>query len=156
MDEPIVITSTDLADYTVLSRKRHETMFKREFLLRNGAKAEDNHVAALGTMLGELDAKVKPIEEKIKAVDLITVVPKRAEIIALTEQVNQQPREQLDGAIRTKSGPVYELMKKRSELTHKNYERREDIARLTILLNMLPRKEAQGLRTVIESNAAPN
>ncbi len=156
MDEPIVITSTDLVDHTVFNRKRTETMFRRDFLLRNGANAEDTHVAALGTVLGEIDAKLKPIEEKIKAVDLITVVPKKGEITSLSEQINQHGREQLDAAVRQKSGPVYELMRQRAEMTRKNYEHKEEIARLTIMLNMLPRKEAQNLKAVVESDFSQN
>lgn len=156
MDEPIVITSTDLVDHTVFNRKRTETMFRRDFLLRNGASAQDTHVSALGTILGEIDEKLKPIEEKIKVVDLITVVPSKGEITALSERINQHGREQLDEAVRQKSGPVYELMRQRAEITRKNYEHKEEIARLTIMLNMLQRKEAQNLKAVVESNLSQN
>jgi hypothetical protein len=59
-------------------------------------------------------------------------------------------------AVRNKSGEAFELMKKRASYVKANFERKEDIARLTILLNSLPRKEGEALRDVIESGEGPD
>jgi hypothetical protein len=151
VETTIILTSSDLVDHTVLSRKKTETVFRRDFLIRHGAKPEEPHVAALVTMLAELEGKLKPLEDKLRTVDLLTLVPHRAQLLSLAAEVNQHSREQLDEALKTKSGPVYELLKQRAAITRANYDRREEIARLTILLNTLPRHEAERLRTIIES-----
>lgn len=153
MDAPIILTSSDLVDHTVLSRKRHETLFRRDFLIRNGAKPDEPHVAALTNQLHEVESKLKPLEDKLHQVDLLTVIPHRADVLALTAEINQLGRESLDLALKTKTGSVYELLKKRAAMTRMNFERREEIARLTILLNLMPRPEAESLRTLIESNS---
>lgn len=154
VDAPIVITSSDLVDFTVFTRKRHETSFRRDFLIRHGARPEEPHVAALATMLNEVGEKLRPLEDKLRQIDLITILPHRADILSLTAEINQFSREQLDAALQSRSGPIFDLLKKRGALTRANYERREEIARLTILLNTLPRPEAERLRTLVESNSA--
>ncbi len=153
MDAPIVITSSELADYTVLYRKQKETIFRRDFLARHGSGPQDPAVLALNTQLSDVESRLKPIEERIRQVDLVMVVPKRADLISINAEINQHSREALDTALKSRAGPVFELLRKRAEITKQNYERREEIARLTILLNMLPRPEAESLRTLVESNS---
>lgn len=152
MDTTIVITSSDLADYTTLSRKRQENIFRREFMVRKGAKPEDDPIKAIDTVIKEVEARLGPVEEKLKHVDLLTIVPRRADILAATAEINKHSKADLDEALQKKGGPVYELLRKRAALTRVNYERREDIARLTILLNLLPRPQAESFRTLIESS----
>ncbi|VVB56863.1 Uncharacterised protein [uncultured archaeon] len=154
MDGPITITSNDIVDYTVLYRKRHETIFRHDYMARHSAGKDDPAIGALKTQLGEVEAKLKPLEERIRQVDLVMVVPKRADLISINAEINQHSREELDAALKSRSGAVYELLRKRADITKSNYERREEIARLTILLNMLPRTQAENLRTVVESSAA--
>ena len=153
VDGNITITSTDLVDYTALYRKRHETLFRHDYLARHSGGPEDAALGELKSQLAEIEAKLKPLEERIRQVDLVMVVPKRADLISINSEINQHSREELDAALKSRSGPVFELLKKRADITRQNYERREEIARLTILLNMLPRTQAEALRTVVESNA---
>jgi len=154
VDGPITITSTDLVDYTILYRKRHETVFRRDYLARHSTQpAADPALGALENQLKDIEAKLKPLEERLRQVDLVMVIPKRADLIALNAEINQHPRDQLDAALKSRSGPIFELLKKRADITRLNYERREEIGRLTILLNTLPRPQAEALRTMVESNA---
>ena len=153
MEAPIVITNSELVDYTVLYRKHKETVFRRDFLARHGTGKDDPATSALNTQLSDIESKLKPIEERIRQVDLVMVVPRRADLIAINAEINQHSREALDTALKSRAGPVFELLKKRAEITKQNYERREEIARVTILLNMLPRAEAESLRTLVESNS---
>ena len=151
MDErTITISSADLVDHTVLTRKRHELEFKKDFLLRSGAKDTDLHLKVIFDELATVAAKLAPIEEKLSIADMITVLPNRKEIGEFNAKINQYSRVELDNAVRSKSGEPYELMKKRAILVKNNFERRDDIARLTILLNSIPRKDAESLRSLIE------
>ncbi|VVC01509.1 Uncharacterised protein [uncultured archaeon] len=149
-ERTVIISSRELVDHTVLSRKKAELSFKRDFLFRTGAKQDDLHVKALSEELGLVEAKLSPISEKLAVADMITVVPKRKEISEYTGKINQYARGELDLAVKNKTGEAYDLMKRRAVLVKDNYERREDIARMTIFLNTLPRKEGESLLGLIE------
>lgn len=153
MEDTVVISSADLIEYADLSRKKVETGFRRDFLVRKGATENDEHVQALQKQIGTIEQRLTPLEEKMSRVDMISIVPNRVEIISLTNEIEQHSKEKLDEALKTKQGEVYELLKKRSTYTKSNFESREQIARITILLNSLPRKEAENLCTLIESHA---
>lgn len=153
MEEEFRINSSDLVEHANLSRKRAEAIFRKDFLVRKGAKEEDELIKAMQAQIEEIDGKFEPLDKKLKGVDILTVVPNRAEIIALTNELAQYSKEELDEALKAKQGVIYDLLKKRAFYTKVNYDNREQIARITILLNMLPRKEAESLRTIMESNA---
>lgn len=152
-ERTVIISSRELVDHTVLLRKKNELSFKRDFLLRTGAKPEDFHVKALSEELSTVESKLSPITDKLSAADMITVVPKRKEITEFTEKINKYARGELDLAVKNKAGEAYELMKRRAVLVKDNYERREDIARMTIFLNTVPRKEGDCLQALIEEGA---
>ena len=149
-ERTIIISSRELVDHAVLSRKRNELQFKRDFMLKAGAKGGDLHLKAVDEELTLVENKLRPIGEKLSVADLLTLVPGRKEIGDLTSEINKFSRAELDGAVKNKAGPAFDLMKKRAVLIKGNYERREDIARLTILLNGFPRKEGESLRALIE------
>lgn len=150
-EETIIITNRELVDFTVLGRKKTENEFRRDFLMRNGAKEDDFHVRAVADLVGEIEAKLKPIRDKLEVVDLATIVPRRKEIEALTSEINSHSKAELDEAITKKAGAVYEKMRQRAVLTKANYERREDIARITVLANSLPRSDCETLCRIVES-----
>lgn len=152
-ERTVIISSRELADHAVLSRKRNELSFKRDFLLRSGAKEGDMHLKAINEELSAVEQKLAPIGEKLSIADMITLVPNRKEIEEYSAKINQYARGELDLAIREKKGDAYELMKKRAALVKSNYERREDVARLTVLLNSFPRKDGEAVRGMVEDGS---
>jgi hypothetical protein len=152
-DRTVVISSQELVDHTVLARKKNELAFKRDVLLRSGAKVGDLHLRAVEDELSLTEDKLRPLEQKLSELDMITVLPHRREIGEFTSQINQFSRPELDIAVKGKSGTAYDLMRKRAFLVKGNYERREDIARLTIMLNNMPRKDAESIRNLLEEGA---
>lgn len=153
MDETIIITSADLSEHAMLLRKKTETAFRINFLLRKGSSEQDSHVQSLKKQLTEVEDMLGPISKKIEKVDILTVVPNRRDIDELTSKIENYSKEQLDEAMKSKSGDVYELLKKRAVYTKSNYENKETVARLTILLNKLARSQSQILKNVIEAGA---
>lgn len=149
-DRTVIISSRELVDHAVLTRKKNELQFKKDFLLRTGAKEGDLHLKVVGDELASIEGKLAPVSEKLGIADMLSVVPNRKEIGEFTERINRYSRSELDAAVKGKSGEAYDLMKKRAALVKGNFERREDIARLTILLNSLPRKEGESLLGMIE------
>lgn len=152
-ERTVIISSRDIVEHTVLARKRSELSFKRDFLLRSGAKDGDLHLKAMDEELAAVEDKLRPIGEKLSAADMITVIPNRKEIGEFTEKINHYARGELDLAIKEKKGDAYGLMKQRAALVKNNFERREDIARLTILLNSVPRRDGESLRQLVEEGA---
>ncbi|MEM2137606.1 MAG: hypothetical protein QW568_00785 [Candidatus Anstonellaceae archaeon] len=152
-ERTIIISSRDLVDHTVLTRKKNELAFRKELLLKSGAKDGDLHLSAVENEIAAIEAKLSPLEEKLSVADMITVLPHRKEIGEFTQKINQYSRAELDLAVKNKTGDAYELMKKRAVLVKSNFERKEDIARLTILLNTFPRKEGEALRQLIEEGS---
>jgi hypothetical protein len=149
-DRTIIISSRELVDHAVFSRKRNELSFKREFLVKTGAKPGDLHLKAIDDELFIVESRLRPIADKLSIADMITVVPNRREITEYSNRINHFSREQLDSAVRSKTGEAYDLMKKRAVMVKNNFEHKEDIARLTILINGAPRKEAESIRAIVE------
>jgi hypothetical protein len=152
VENTIVISSLDLVEHVSLARKRNEAKFRVDFLIRKGASENDEHVSALKKQIENIESKFRPIDERMSKVDIISIVPNREEIDALTNEISQHTAHELDEALKTKKGDVYELLKKRAQYTKSNYDNKEQIARFTILMNSLPRKEAEILKTIVESN----
>lgn len=149
-ERTVIISSQELVDHAVLVRRKNELVFKKDFLIRTGAKEGDLHLSAVEKELKAVEERLRPLEEKISELDLLTVIPRRKEIESYTQEINKFSRAELDAAIRSKSGLAYELMRKRAALVKNNYDRREDIARLTIMLNTMPRKDSELLCKLIE------
>jgi len=152
-DRTVIISSQELVDHTVLTRKRNELAFKRDFLLRTGAKEGDLHLNAISSEFASVEDKLQPLVNKLSELDMVTVIPHRREIGEFTSEINKFSRPELDLAVKAKSGTAYDLMRKRAALVKNNYERREDIARLTIMLNNMPRKDSEAMRGLIEEGA---
>ena len=155
-ERTVIISSRELVDHTVLSRKRNELSLKRDFLVKTGAKETDLHLKAVNDELAAVEGKLAPIGEKLACADMIVFVPNRKEIGEYTEKINKYARGELELAIRNKSGDAYDLMKKRAEFVRGNFERREDIARMTRQLNSFPQIDGEALRTLIEEGAGPD
>jgi predicted DNA-binding protein len=152
VEDTIVVTSADLSEHAMLLRKKTETAFRISFLLRKGSAEDEAHVQSLKKQLVDVEGMLKPIQEKIERVDILTVIPNRKEIDEITSRIEQYSKEQLDEAMRSRSGEIYELLKKRAVYTKANYENKETVARLTILLNKLARSQSQILKNVIEAS----
>jgi hypothetical protein len=152
-DRTVIVSSQELLDHTVLSRKKNELAFKRDFLLKSGAKTGDLHLRAVEDELFLVEEKLRPLERKLADLDLLTLLPHRREIGEFTESINKFSRPELDLAVKNKSGSAYDYMKKRALLVKGNYEHREDIARLTIMLNNMPRRDAESIRSLIEEGS---
>jgi len=149
-ERTVIISSRELVDHTILIRKKNELAFKKDLLLRTGAKIDDMHVKMIDSELMQVEDKLRPIAEKLSIADLLTIVPNRREIGEYTEKINKFSRGEIDLAVKNKSGEAYELMKKRAVLVKSNFERKDDIARAVVMLNSFPRKEAEALQALVE------
>ncbi len=146
----IVISVDDLLEHTVLTRKLSETRYKKNYLIRNGAAEGDMHVASLSKVISDIKQRLEPINSKLSKVDLITIVPRREEIDSLNSQIEKFQITDIDGAISSRQGELFGLLRKRSEITKANFELRDDICRLTILINSIPLEDAESVKSYVE------
>ncbi len=150
MEETVTITAQELVEHTVVSRKISELGFKRSFLIRHGAKEDDLNVKALENAIRDMEFRIKPVSEKLEKADLLTVVPNAGEITTLSAEIGAHSAVELDDAIMKKSGPAYDKMRERATLTKANFENRDEIARLTMVLNSMPRADGEMVKKAVE------
>ncbi len=146
----VIISVQDLVNHVAYSRKKGEHKFSAEFLMRHGAKEDEMHVKALQSQIAQIEERLAPIERKLQAVDLLVIAPHRAKIEMLNEKMKGYPQAEIDKAMYEKQGAVYQLLRERGALTKRNYDNREDIARLTLLANSLSKEEGMAIKRMAE------
>lgn len=151
MEETIVLSSSELVDYTILTKQKNELAFKKDFLLSKGLNENSEAVIALNNQIQEIDSKLDKIIQKIKSLDLVLIIPNKAEIDALTTKISTYSKAALEEALKSKNGPIYDLLRERAKYSKFNFLNKEVIARLIILANMLPKNEAEKLAAVLEA-----
>lgn len=147
-----MLSSSELVEYTVLEKQKKELVFKKDFLLSKGLTENDEAVIALNKEINEVLKKLSVLDEKIKKLDLVLIKPNKIEIDTLSAEISNYSKAALEEALKSKSGPVYQLLEKRAYFSKLNFLNKESIAKLTILTNMLPRKESEKLAAILESN----
>jgi len=148
----VSITQNELIAYAVLNRRAKELRFKKNFFLRNGATPEDVHVKALIETLNETEEELTIIKNKITAAGIMPIMLHRKEIEELSEKIKSYTPEDVMEAVRKKHGDLYDILRKRSELSRKNFEFKEEIAELTLLLNSIPLDLGEEIRAFVESS----
>jgi len=152
----MTITHTDLVNYSSLSRRMGELVFKRDYLLQNGAEHKDVHIQAINGFIDETKVNLIPLETKIKSAGILTVMIHRNVIDELNDSINSHTLGEMMEAARSKQGTLYEKMKKRGKLTKENYEQREEIADLVLILNSMPQSDAEEIKEAIETFSTPS
>ncbi|MFN3909845.1 MAG: hypothetical protein ACK4J0_01255 [Candidatus Anstonellaceae archaeon] len=152
MEETIVLSSSELVEYTVLDKQKKELVFKKDFLLSKGLTENDEAIIALNKEIEQTSKKLSVLEDKIKKLDLVLIRPNKVEIDSLSAEISHYSKAALEQALKSKSGPIYELLEKRAFFSKTNFSNRETIARITILANMLPKKESEKLAAILEAN----
>ncbi len=150
----MTITQTDLVDYSSLSRRLGELTFKRDYLLQNGAEQRDAHIRALNSSIDVAKVNLIPLEMKIKSAGILTVMLHRTTIDELSDSINSHTLVEMMQAARSKQGELYDKMKKRGKLTKENYEKREELANLILILNSMPQVDAEEIKDTIETFSA--
>lgn len=147
----MTITQKDLIDYSILSRRANELIFKRDYLLQNGASQEDAHIHALNSSIDETKVNLIPLEKKIKTAGILTVVLHRTTIDELSDSINEHTIVEMMEAAKSRTGELYEKMKKRGKLARENYEKKEELAALILILNSMPQTDAEEIKEAVEN-----
>ncbi|MCC7571350.1 hypothetical protein KO465_08535 [Candidatus Micrarchaeota archaeon] len=146
----IVISSKDVLDYIILSRRKNELEFKRNHLVVNGASATDSHIAAINTTIQNIDDSVAPLEEKMKLAGLKPLTLNKKELEELNREIETYSVQEVMKVASSKEGELYEKLRKRGKLAKKNFEYKEELAALTIINTMMPPLSSNELTEVVE------
>jgi hypothetical protein len=146
----IIISSKEVLDYIVLNRRKNELEFKKNFLICKGAKNDDPHIGALNTTISNIEQSVEPLEQKMSMVGLTTLTFDKQSLERLNNKINKYSVEEVVEAATSKHGTLYDIMKKRGEIAKKNFEFKEELAALTVILTMIPMIESREFTKIIE------
>lgn len=124
----VVITPRDISRFMELNKQRAELVFRKSYSA--GASAG----VAIDRELSAVEASISSFNEKLKKARIELVVPYYDQIVGLTAQIEKYSHASIAEALKSRSGELYSLLEQRGKLTKRNYEAREEIGKLNILL----------------------
>ncbi|NYZ77708.1 hypothetical protein H0O02_05350 [Candidatus Micrarchaeota archaeon] len=125
----------DIAELVELDRKRIELELKRSYLQLN--KNDEDSVNALSKSLAEVNSSIKDRASKIEKVGINFCLVCQEKISDINSKLSTFSISDQVDALTAKEGEVYELLKERGTLLKKNFEERENLAKLLILISQV-------------------
>lgn len=136
----------DIAKYVELKKKIAESSFKLEYLISQGKKND-----FMESELRELRASLAKTEERLSQAKLTVVIPDKQKIDAINSELSKFSAKDVGEALSSKAGRVYDLLSARGVLVKRNYQRRNDIGKLNIMLAKLRNGNKQKLVDMVAS-----
>jgi hypothetical protein len=132
---PPSVELKDLVTFLELGKGRAEVSFKLEVQKASGADAAllEQAEAKLRSVQGQLDA----LWAKIESAGVRFAVPNEHEIARLNALLSSRSAKELAECMARRQGEAYETLSARGALLKRNYEGRESIAQLALLLARL-------------------
>jgi len=131
-----------------LSKSRAELAFRldvhRERSDAEGMKGCESRLAAVQGQLSELS-------ERISRAGVTVAVPCEREIARLNESLAGHSAGGIAEAMKKRDGELYRILAQRGELLKRNFESREDIAKLSILLSRLQKDVRDAVAEAVRS-----
>lgn len=127
--------SKDLVTFLELSKSKAELSFKLDVRKSAGIDAAvlEQAEADLRSVQGQLDS----LSARMDASGVKVAIPNEHEIARLNQLLSACPPKELAECIAKRQGASYELLSSRGALIKRNYEERESIAKLALLLARL-------------------
>lgn len=146
-----IVSSKDVALFIQLTKEKAEYSFMQKVMSSNGSKQEA--IDSVQRSLRDTSTKLDSIKSKLEKAGLSVVVPNEAKIKELTEKINEENHDSFVMAIKTKTGPLYELIANRASFTKKNFESREEIGKINIFLHKLDADTKKSVRQAVVSGS---
>lgn len=146
-----VITPKDISDYIKYKKNRAELAFKIEFASNSG---NPNHVVELKKELASVEGHLSAFDAKFKRVSFVIVIPGDSQISKLSEKINSSSHDEIVNAMTLKSGDLYDTLTERGRLMKKNFEMREEIGKLNVLLYKLDAKARNKFESDIRNSSS--
>lgn len=133
------LTAREIAAYIELRKRIAEDEYRLKYI-RSTAGDHSRLIDEIERELRECRPKVKIIEGKMESKGLQLVVPFQERIDAISQAVNKIPSEEVDKAIKGKSGEIYAWLSERGKIIRRNIEARNEIAKLNLLIASAPQE----------------
>jgi len=133
-----------------LSKSRAELQFKAE-LLRGGAAESD--LKYCEERLQAVQRQVDSLSERISRAGVRIAVPDEIAILRLNDSLAGRPAKELAEAMSKRAGDVYGILAVRGALIKRNFENRENIAKLAILMCGLQKDVREALADAVRKGA---
>lgn len=137
------ISFYDISKLIELNKEKAELQFKLLYALANTNSVSKETAVELESSIAKVSASHSFILSKLNAAGISFALPNENTINELSVQVNGFNPNDIIAAVKTKSGPTYELMGKRAVLVKKNYESRENIGKMLLLIANIGKKNKE-------------
>lgn len=135
---PTKFTFREIARLIELNKEKAELQFKLDYASSNSASKDQ--IKALQDLLAKVSDSVKSIHSMMQNHNVEFILPNEGQINEYSAELAKSEHAAIVSAIRSKEGSVYDLMSKRAAITKRNYENRENIGKLLILLSKIKSK----------------
>ena len=121
------LTLKDVVNLLELGKKRAELAFRIE-ISKDEEKAQ--YIERLQSIQGNLNV----LSGRVEKAGIVIPTPFESEIATLNESLSQMSASQIHEAMKKREGELFEKLAQRGAITKRNFENRENIAKLSLLL----------------------
>ena len=127
------VTPRDIGALIEVRKKIAELSYKKGFAQRVGA--DEREIRIMEDELKRLEERKASLEKKTGNVEIF--VPFQKKLEELQAQIGEKPQDELDMALRGRSGELYDMLRERGKILKRNVEARNEIGKLVLLSRAL-------------------
>jgi hypothetical protein len=120
-------------------KMKAENDYKLRYLERTGAEKEAKEI--IKSENENLQREIERIEKLLKENNYVFFVPMEAELERLNKRLKEFKDEEIDKAMRTRTGEAWNILSARGSIIKRNVELKEEIGKLIDDVNKLKKKE---------------
>ena len=142
-----------------LQKEVIEIQFKLEFLSVSSCTDQSGAAQKMEKLQKELEDKefrLQLIRNDLSAADVTVAVPNQDAISEISKKLAAYKMQDIIAAMASKKGEIYELLIKRGELLKRNYENRENTAKLSIILAKMDKETRELILAAVRSGCMQN
>lgn len=133
-----------------LNKSRAELSFRIEIC------KDEEETNNLKNNLNSVNRQIDELSNNMERSGINIATPNECEIARLNESLSGNNAKEILHAMKSRSGEVYDILAKRGKLIKQNYENRENIAKLALLLAKLPKEVKAALTEAIRRGELDN
>ncbi len=148
------ITLKDVINFIELTKSKAELTFQLEIIKND---KDEQRMGECEAKLQSVNSQLTRISSQMEQNGIIIAYPNEYEILRLNTELATNNATNIHDAMKKKNGPVYETLLARGSLIKKNFENRENIAKLALLVAKLPKDVRGEMNELVRNNdiAAP-
>lgn len=146
-----VITQSEVMQYIELTKLKYDLTIKKIYAETNEKGTDPSLTSSVVLRLKKVSQEFESLLTKFKRVGFRIVLLLESELNDLTKDINNLEKDEILVGLTKKSGRAYELLFKRNSIIKQNIERKEDVAKTNILINLLSNSEREALESALSA-----